>query len=210
MSQLFAEHCTDSAYLAKKSLAAAERIEADRQAFRQRVAELDRSKFVFTDETGFHLAMTRAYGRAPRGQRVVQGVPRNHGTGVSLIGAMGLRGLVAPLSVEGAVDTLVFDTYISELLVPQLRGGDILLLDNLPVHQASQVETAAATVKAQVMWLPAYSPDFSPIENCWSKVKALVRGRQPRTGEELNVALKDALEAVTLGDIDGWFRHCGY
>jgi transposase len=202
--------CKSLDCLVKKSLAAAERVEADRQAFRQRVAHLDRRRLVFTDETGFHLALTRAYGRAARGQRVNQSVPRNHGRGVCLIGSLGLRGLVAPLSIEGAVDTLVFDAYVRHALVAQLRPKDIVLLDNLPVHQASQIEHAVTAVKAEVLWLPAYSPDFSPIENCWSKVKTLVRGRQPRTPQELNTALAAALQAVTLDDIDGWFRHCGY
>lgn len=196
--------------LVKKSLAASERVEADRQAFRHRVSGLDRRRFVFTDETGFHLAMTRAYGRASRGQRVNQSVPRNHGKGVTLIGSLGLRGLLAPFSIEGAVDTVVFDSYVRHALVAQLRPKDIVLLDNLPVHLASQIEQAVTSVKAEVLWLPAYSPDFSPIENCWSKVKTLVRGRQPRTTKDLNVALRDALKAVTLDDIDGWFRHCGY
>jgi len=95
-------------------------------------------------------------------------------------------------------------------LASQLRPKDVVLLDNLPVHVASQVEAAVAAVKAGVMWLPAYSPDFSPIEECRSKVKALVRGRQPRTPKELDAALGDALASVTLDDIEGWFRHCGY
>ncbi len=196
--------------LGKKSLAASERVEADRKALRRKVARLDRRRFVFTDETGFHLAMTRAYGRAVRGARVNQSVPRNHGTGMTLIGSLGLRGVLAPLSLEGAVDTLCFDAYVSKWLVPQLRSKDIVLLDNLPVHQASKIETAVADAQAQVLWLPAYSPDLSPIENCWLKVKTLVRGRQPRTPKELNTALAAALKAVTLDDIAGWFKHCGY
>jgi hypothetical protein len=200
----------NSACRVKKSLAAAERVEADREAFRQRVSGLDRHRLVFTDETGFHLALTRAYGRAKRGERVGESVPRNHGKGVTLIGSLGLRGLLAPLSIEGAVDTLCFDSYIQQMLLAQLRPKDILLLDNLPVHLSSQVERLVAAVKAEVLWLPAYSPDFSPIENCWSKVKTLVRGRRPRTPKDLNAALRDALQAVTLDDIDGWFRHCGY
>jgi hypothetical protein len=110
--------------------------------------------------------MTRAYGRAARGARVNQSVPRNHGKGFSVIGSLGLRGLLAPLSLEGAGDTVVFDSYVSRVLCSQLRPQDVVLLDNLPVHQASQVEAAVAEVKAEVMWLPAYSPDFSPIENC--------------------------------------------
>jgi len=202
--------CKSSGCLGKKSLAAAERVEADRQAFRRRVERLDRRRFIFTDETGFHLAMTRAYGRAARGERVGESVPRNHGRGVSLIGSLGLRGLFAPLSIEGAVDTMIFDTYLREVLVCKLRPSDILLLDNLPVHLASQVEESVRQAQAEVLWLPAYSPDFSPIENCWSKIKTLVRGRRPRTPKELDVALRDALGAVTLEDIEGWFNHCGY
>jgi transposase len=202
--------CKSSVCRVKKSLAAAERVEADRQAFRHRVARLDRRRLVFTDETGFHLALTRAYGRAARGKRVNQRVPRNHGKGVTLVGSLGLRGLLAPLSLEGAIDTVAFDSYVNQVLCSQLRPTDIVLLDNLPVHLSSQVEEAVAAVKAEVVWLPAYSPDFSPIENCWSKVKTLVRGCQPRTPKQLNVALRDALKAVTLDDIDGWFRHCGY
>lgn len=154
--------------------------------------------------------MTRAYGRAARGERVNQSIARNHGRGVTLIGSLSLRGVLAPLSIEGAVDTMVFDSYVRELLVSELRPKDIVLLDNLPVHLASQVEAAVTSVKAGVLWLPAYSPDFSPIENCWSKVKTLVRGCQPRTSKELNTVLAKALKAVTLDDIDGWFRHCGY
>ena len=156
------------------------------------------------------MALTRADGRAARGERVNQSVPRNHGKGLTLIGSLGLRGLLAPFSIEGAIDTIAFDAYVRQMLVAQLRPKDIVLLDNLPVHQASQVEQAVAAVKAEVLWLPAYSPDFSPIENCWSKVKTLVRGHQPRTPKELNTALRGALKAVTLNDIDGWFRHCGY
>jgi transposase len=137
-------------------------------------------------------------------------VPRNHGKGVTLLGSLGMRGLLAPLSLEGAVDTVAFDPYVRRMLRSQLRPGDVVPLDNLPVHQASQVEAAVAEVKAEVMWLRAYSPAYSPIENCWSKVKTVVRGCQPRRPKELNAALADALKAVTLDDIDGRFRHCGY
>ena len=154
--------------------------------------------------------MTRAYGRAARGERVNQSVPRNHGRGVTLVGSLGLRGLLAPLSLEGALDTVAFDAYVQRVLASRLRPSDIVLLDNLPVHVSSRIEAAVAAVKAEVMWLPAYSPDFSPIEECWSKVKALVRGRAPRTPKELDAALGDALAAVTPDDIEGWFRHCGY
>jgi transposase len=116
----------------------------------------------------------------------------------------------APLSVKGAIETAISDTYIDQLLLPQVRARDVVLLDNLPVHLASKIEVAIASRKGQVLWLPAYSPDLSPIEPFWSKVKTSVRGKEPRTEPELNTALTDAINSVSLEDIDGWFRHCGY
>jgi transposase len=174
------------------------------------MATVDRRKLIFTDETGFHLALTRAFGRAPRGERVVGHVPFNRGANHSLIGSLGLRGVVASLLLRGSIDHLAFDAFINELLLPRLRAGDVLLLDNLPAHKASQVETSARRAKAQVIWLPAYSPDFSPNENCWLKVKTSVRGQQPRTTEDLNEAVSKAIQAVTKEDIAAWFTHCGY
>jgi transposase len=174
------------------------------------MATVDRRKLIFTDETGFHLALTRCFGRAPRGERVVGHVPFNRGANHSLIGSLGLRGVVASLLLQGSVDHLAFDTFVNELLVPRLRAGDVLLLDNLSAHKASRVEVSAARAKAKVIWLPAYSPDFSPNENCWLKVKTSVRGQQPRTTEDLNKAVSVAIEAVTKEDIAAWFKHCGY
>jgi transposase len=154
--------------------------------------------------------MTRRYGRAPRGKRVRDSAPRNYGAHTSVIGAMGLRGLVAALAVEGAVDTLCFDAYAERVLAPRLRPGDVIVLDNLGAHRASRIEEVAAERGAQVLWLAPYSPDFSPIEQCWSKIKAHLRGVKARTGDELNKALAQAIELVTKADIRGWFKHCGY
>ena len=199
-----------SACLVKKSLEAAERDEQQREEFRREAEAIARRRLVFTDETGFHLAMTRSHGRAPRGQRVRQRVPRKRGTNVTLIGALALRGWVAALSFSGAVDREAFDAFVTELLVPRLRRADVVLLDNLRVHHASSVEDAVREAKARVLWLPPYSPDFSPLEDCWSKVKALVRGKEPRSASDLDAAMTEAMGAVTATDIDGWFRHCGY
>lgn len=140
----------------------------------------------------------------------MQSVPSNRGVNVSVIGSVRLQGVGAPLSVKGAIDTAIFDTYIDQLLLAQVRARDVVLLDNLPVHLASKIEVAIASRKGQVLWLPAYSPDLSPIEPFWSKVKTSVRGKEPRTEPELNTALTDAINSVSLEDIDGWFRHCGY
>ena len=174
------------------------------------MATVDRRKLIFTDETGFHLALTRAFGRAPRGERVVGQVPFKRGANHSLISSLGLRGMVASLLLQGSVDHLVFDAFVNELLLPRLRAGDVLLLDNLPAHKASQVEKTAVRAKAKVIWLPAYSPDFSPSENCWLQVKTSVRGQQPRTAQDLSQAVRAAIQAVTKEDIAAWFKHCGY
>lgn len=189
---------------------ASERDEAQRAAFRVVVAPLDQSRFIFVDETSTNVAMTRGYARAPRGQRAYGAVPRNHGQNLSVIGALGLQGMVAALSVEGAVDTDVFDVFVRRVLVPALTPGAVVLLDNLNVHHASCIEQAVQAAQGQVLFLPSYSPDFSPIEPCWSKMKTALRGAAARTRHRLESALKSAFHTIRPEDIHGWFTHCGY
>ena len=155
--------------------------------------------------------MTRRFGRAPRGERARANAPRNYGVQTSVIGALGLRrGLVATMTVEGAVDTLCFDAYVAQILRPQLHSGDVVVLDNLGAHKASQLEQVARERGARVLWLPPYSPDFSPIENCWSKIKTALRAAKARTRDELEQVLTKAIKLVTTADVQGWFKHCGY
>lgn len=189
---------------------AAERNNYKRGWFRRRARRLSQQRFIFVDESAVHTAMTRRYGRAPRGERAADSAPRNYGAHTSVIGAVGLRGLVATLTVEGAVDTLCFDAYLERVLGPRLRRGDVVVLDNLAAHKASRIEEVAAERGARVLWLPPYSPDLSPIEQCWSKIKAFLRGAKARTHDELHRALGQAIKLVTKADIRGWFKHCGY
>jgi transposase len=154
--------------------------------------------------------MTRLYGRAPRGQRVRESVPRNYGPQTSIISAVSLEGVQATMTIEGAVDTDTFNAYIERLLRPTMRRGDVIVLDNLSAHRASRLEMVAAECGAQVLWLAPYSPDFSPIELMWSKIKTAVRAAKARTVQELNDALVLALQLVTKADCFGWFSHCGY
>lgn len=189
---------------------AAERNNYKRGWFRRRARFLRQRRFIFVDESAVNTAMTRRYGRAPRGERAVDSAPRNYGAHTSLIGAMGLRGLVAMLTVEGAVDTDCFNAYLERVLGPRLRRGDVVVLDNLGAHRASRIEEVAEARGAQVLWLAPYSPDFSPIEQCWSKIKAYLRGAKARTQEQLDQALAAAIKMVTKSDIRGWFKHCGY
>ena len=155
-------------------------------------------------------AMTRRFGRAPRGERAYDSPPRNYGAHTSLIGAMGLRGLVATLTVEGAVDTDCLNAYAERVLGSRLRKGDVVVLDNLGAHRASRIEEVAEARGAEVLWLAPYSPDFSPIEQCWSKIKTYLRCTKARTQEQLDHALAAAIKLVTRADIRGRFKHCGY
>jgi len=154
--------------------------------------------------------MTRLRGRAPRGERVTESVPRNYGPQTSLISALSLSGVEAVMTVEGAVDTSTFNAYLEHVLRPTIKRGDVLVLDNLSAHHASRIEEFAAECGAEVIWLSPYSPDFSPIEMMWSKIKTALRAAKARTREELERAFKAALELITESDCLGWFSHCGY
>ena len=189
---------------------AAERNNYKRGWFRRRARSLSQRRFVFVDESAVNTAMTRRYGRAPRGERAHDSAPRNYGTHTSVIGAVGLRGPVATLAVEGAVDAEVFNVYAEQVLGPRLRRGDVVVLDNLTAHRASRIEEVAEGRGAHVLWLAPYSPDFNPIEQCWSKIKSYLRGAKARTSQELEKALAIGLGLVTKSDIRGWFKHCGY
>jgi transposase len=172
---------------------------------------MNHRRFIFLDESAVNTAMTPTHGRAPVGERVTDSAPRNYGEQTSIVGALSFgRGLLATMTLTGAVDTLAFDAYLLRVLGPRLRRGDVVVLDNLNVHKASQIAQVATQRGAQVLWLPPYSPDFSPIEQCWSKVKTLLRAAKARTREELEKALAQAINRVTKSDIRGWFRHCGY
>ena len=194
----------------KKSLTASERCQKKRKAFRKKVAQFDVRRFVFVDEMGSNLGFTRLYGRAEPGKRVVEDVPKNRGENISTIGAIGLDGIRAAMSVPKAIDgeTMVF--FVEEILAPQLNPGDIVFLDNCSIHKVDEVTEAIESVGASVEFIPAYSPDMNPIENFWSKVKSILRSLKPRTPEELLDALEEAFASITLRDILNWFIHCGY
>jgi len=127
-----------------------------------------------------------------------------------MIATLSVAGVEAPMLIEGSVDTLVFNAYCEQVLQPTLKHGDVIVLDNLRAHRASRIEEIAASCGAQVLWLPPYSPDFSPIELMWSKVKAFLRKVKARTQSELEKAIAEALETITISDCLNWFRHCGY
>lgn len=167
-----------------------------------------RGKFV--DGAGINLALTRLYGRAPRGERAVGSVPQNYGTNVTLIGARSRKGLEAGMTVEGATDGEVVSTYVQRVLAPTLKRGDLVVMDNLRAPKVSGGKEAIEGCGAQLLYLPPYAPDLSPIEPCWSKLKAALRARGARTRRALEHALKWALTTITKADARAWFAHCGY
>ena len=181
-----------------------------RTAFRETVQNLDVHRLKFVDESGVNLAMTRRFGRATPGQRVVDSVPDNYGSTETLLAALGLDGLDAPWGVAGAINGDIFHCWVSEVLCPTLQPGDIVLWDNLSAHKVAGVEELLATRGARLLRLSPYSPDFNPIEQCWSKIKTFLRRAKARTMAALITAIKEALDTVTATDIRGWFAHCGY
>lgn len=154
--------------------------------------------------------MTRRYGRAVRGQRVHDAVPKNFGRNITLLGALSCHGLDAVMTVDGATDATVFRAYVAQVLAPTLRRGDIVVMDNLSAHKVQGIEATIAAAGAKLIYLPPYSPDWSPIEPCWSKIKTLLRGRKARTRDALDQALTKVINIVSNRDARGWFRHCGY
>lgn len=172
---------------------------------------IDPRNLIFIDETGIHLAMTRLSGRAPVGERLYdREAPGDGGKNISVIGGMSIDGLIATMSIVGSVNTDVFLFYVQEILIPQLWVGAIIVMDNLSVHHATVVREAIEAVGAKVVFLPPYSPDLSPIELCWSKLKQLLRSAKARTPEALDQALTRIInECISVDDALGWFNHCG-
>ena len=183
-----------------------------RKAWRAAVAQRDPQQFVFVDESGTHTSLTRLYGWAPHDQRrAARGsVPRNHGKNTTLVAALTPAGVRVPWLIEGAMNTATFLWYITEELGPTLRPGQVVVLDNLSVHQAASIRQALAAHGCDLLFLPPYSPDFTPIEQAFSKLKAIVRGLGARTHEALWESVRSALDAITPADAVAWFAHAGY
>ena len=152
---------------------------------------------MFVDESGVTRSMTRRYGRAPKGERVYDAVPLGHWEGTTLIGALALDCVRASFTVDAATDTDIFRVFVEQALVPALRPGDVVVWDNLPAHKAPELKVQIEAVRATLLPLPPYSPDFNPIEQCWSKVKECLRSAQARTTEALQQAIAHAFAAVT-------------
>jgi transposase len=185
-------------------------VQEKREAWRNEMPQLDPGRLVFVDECATQDDMTPRYGRAPVGERVVEGVPTAGWTIKTLLAALRLDGHRAPMVLEGAVDGAAFLAWVKQVLVPTLRPGDIVIWDNLRSHQVAGVAEALAQAKATLKPLPPYSPDLNPIEKMWSKVKEFLRRAKARGLQTLLRAIKRALASVTAEDAAAWFACCGY
>jgi transposase len=198
--------------LKKKSKHASERdtpeVKKKRREFRKEIDLIEPKRLVFVDETGVTTAMTPAYGRAPRGERVEATAPASWES-VTVIAAMGLDGIRAPLAFPGAVNAATFESYVEQVLVPVLHRGDVVVFDNLSSHLSPAVFEAIERAGASALPLPPYSPDFTPIEEMFSKFKGFLRRVGARAKEYLYDAIGEGLREVTEQDILGWFRHAG-
>ena len=194
----------------KKTLVASEQKEAERAAWRTQAADLPSQDLVFVDETASHIAMTPVYAYAPRGARAGGLVPRNYGAIMRLLASLSLTGMGPAFVLDGAADSAAFEVYMEQILAPSLRPGQIVILDNLSIHLGPRVQQAIEARGCRLLFLPAYSPDLSPIEEAFSKLKTVLRRAGVRTREALQEAIATALDLVTATDALGWFTHCGY
>ncbi len=162
------------------------------------------------DESGASIALTRTHARAPKGKRVTGAVPQGHYQMTTMLGAMRSTGMATAMTICAATDTEIFTGFVDQCLAPVLHPGEVVLLDNLSPHKAKAVKASIEAVGASVLFLPPYSPDFNPIEPCWSKVKTHLRAAEARTQPDLEVAISDALHSITAQDAKGYFRKSGY
>ncbi|MFP5275464.1 IS630 family transposase [Coleofasciculus sp.] len=187
-----------------------ERTQNKRVKFWQLVQSFLAENLIFIDESGVNLALTRLSARSPKGQRAHGKRPQTRGKNVSIISALGLQGVVTQVSLLGAIDGLTFEAFIARKLVPYLWSGACVILDNCSIHLGKTIESLIQEAGATLIYLPPYSPDFSPIENCFSKIKSILRAMEARTYPDLAKAIEEAFSQVSLDDIKGWFTHCCY
>jgi transposase len=165
---------------------------------------------IFLDESGAKTNLTRLCGRAPKGQRVHAKTPHGHWNTTTILGSIRLDGSTACMTIQGAADTEVFQAYVRHVLCPTLQPGDVVIMDNLSPHKSEPTLSLITDAGAQVLFLPAYSPDLNPIEKMWSKIKNFLRTAEARTEAALIEAIGLALESITRQDAINWFAHCGY
>jgi transposase len=181
-----------------------------RQQWAASLPGLDIDRLVFIDETWAVTNMTRRYGRAPCGQRLVEAVPWGHWKTTTFVAALRTSGLTAPMVVDGAITGDLFEAYVVQQLIPTLRRGDIVIMDNLICHKRAGVQQALEKAGCTAVYLPPYSPDYNPIELVFAKLKALLRKKPERTVEGLWQRLGRHMDDFSPQECRNYFRHCGY
>lgn len=172
--------------------------------------DLDPAKLLFIDETGASTKMARSHGRALKGERCRAAIPHGHWKTTTFTGALRLGGMTAPMILDGPMDGTAFLAYVGQVLVPELKAGDVVVMDNLPAHKVSGVREAIEAAGASLLYLPPYSPDFNPIEMAFSKLKAALRKAAARTIPELWKAIAEAIETFTPAECQNYFANAGY
>ena len=173
-------------------------------------AKSNASRFVFVEECSTNTSLRPLYAWSRRGERAFCSAPRNWGKNVTLLSSLTSSGMGPSVAVEGATTRVVFEAYLEEALCPSLCAGQVVVMDNLSAHKGEKVRELIEERGCELLYLPPYSPDLNPIEQAFSKIKALMRKRGPRTREALIGAMGDALSAITARDASGFFSHCGY
>jgi transposase len=172
--------------------------------------DLDPERLVFIDETWASTNMARRHGRAPRGQRLRMSVPHGHWKTTTFVGALRLTGMIAPMVLDGPINGRAFQAYVDQVLVLELKPGDVVVMDNLGSHKGAGVRAAIEAAGASLLYLPPYSPDFNPIENAFAKLKALLRKAAKRTVEGLWTKIGQILPAFTPSECANYFEAAGY
>lgn len=194
----------------KKSIHAAERdTEANRQrraAYLARIGPIDPERLIYLDESGVSTQMTRRCGRVQGSRRLREAVPAGDWKTLTLLGALSAKGIVAAMTVEAATDREVFLTYLDEVLCPKLKPGDVVVMDNLSTHKVEEVRQRIENTKAELIYLPPYSPDLNPIEKAWSKLKQLLGSSRARSVKALDEAIERLLPKITDENAQAWFR----
>jgi len=171
---------------------------------------IDPSRLVFIDETWITTNMTRLRGRAPAGERVIGIVPHGHWKTTTLVAAMNMTGVQCSMVLDGAINRAAFEAFVEKVLLPTLRPGQIVIMDNLSSHKGSGVRELISRAGAELLYLPPYSPDLSPIEPAFSKIKQLLRSAAYRTVDVLWGSVQSILDHVSASNAIAYFRHCGY
>lgn len=189
---------------------AAERNAEARAAWREQLAQVDPADLLFLDETSTPISLTPLRARAPRGQRAVGRVPRGKRPHISWLATLTTVGLGESLVVQGAVDREIFDAFVERVLLPHLRPGQIVVLDNLKVHERPKARRLIEAAGCRLLFLPTYSPDFNPIEQAFAKIKQALRRIGARSWESVVVAIAEALATVTAADARAFFTAAGF